>query len=83
MSEETTGQTSESPEAKRCKQEERDLSFLQVKKKDGQHCLFVDLGKKIIRFYLSCFNLNQQLGLNASLDIFSKPFLDDFFVNLF
>ncbi|XP_068583172.1 DNA-directed primase/polymerase protein [Cebidichthys violaceus] len=34
----------ESPRAKRCKQEETDLKFLQVKNKDGQDCLFVDLG---------------------------------------
>ncbi|XP_075947399.1 DNA-directed primase/polymerase protein [Anarhichas minor] len=34
----------ESPQAKRCKQEETDLKFLQVKNKDGQDCLFVDLG---------------------------------------
>lgn len=30
---------------KRRKQEERDLSFLRVKNKDGRDCLFVDLGK--------------------------------------
>ncbi|XP_054460505.1 DNA-directed primase/polymerase protein [Anoplopoma fimbria] len=34
----------ESPQAKRLKHEEMDLKFLQVKNKDGQDCLFVDLG---------------------------------------
>uniref|UniRef100_A0A8C2X7G5 DNA-directed primase/polymerase protein n=1 Tax=Cyclopterus lumpus TaxID=8103 RepID=A0A8C2X7G5_CYCLU len=34
----------ESPQAKRLKQEATDLKFLQVKNKDGQECLFVDLG---------------------------------------
>ncbi|XP_068445089.1 DNA-directed primase/polymerase protein [Clinocottus analis] len=34
----------ESPQAKRRKQEAADLKFLQVKNKDGQDCLFVDLG---------------------------------------
>lgn len=42
MASETCG----SPQAKRRKQEEQDLQFLLVKSKDGQHCLFVDLGKK-------------------------------------
>lgn len=42
MATETCG----SPQAKRCKREEQDLQFLLVKSKDGQHCLFVDLGKK-------------------------------------
>lgn len=34
-----------SPEMKRRKEEGRDLSFLQVKNKDGRDSLFVDLGK--------------------------------------
>lgn len=34
-----------SPEMKRRKEEVRDLSFLQVKNKDGRDSLFVDLGK--------------------------------------
>lgn len=37
---------SDRPLAKRRRQEERDLTFLQVKNKDGRKCLFVDLGKK-------------------------------------
>lgn len=41
------GETSESPQAKRRKLGDRDLRFLQVKNKDGQDCLFVDLGKRI------------------------------------
>lgn len=39
------GEETESPKAKRRKQEEKDLSFLQVKNKDGHICLFVDLGE--------------------------------------
>ncbi|XP_044045084.1 DNA-directed primase/polymerase protein [Siniperca chuatsi] len=38
------GEMAESPQTKRRKQEESDLRFLQVKNKDGQDCLFVDLG---------------------------------------
>ncbi|XP_056264561.1 DNA-directed primase/polymerase protein [Pseudoliparis swirei] len=34
----------ESPQAKRRRQETTDLKFLQVKNKNGQECLFVDLG---------------------------------------
>lgn len=34
-----------SPEMKRRKEEGRDLSFLQVKSKDGRDSLFVDLGE--------------------------------------
>ncbi|XP_034058980.1 DNA-directed primase/polymerase protein isoform X2 [Gymnodraco acuticeps] len=64
----TAGQTSESPEAKRCKQEERDLSFLQVKNKDGQHCLFVDLGvytkNRNFRLYKS-----SKVGKNAAFTV--------------
>lgn len=40
------GEVAESPQTKRRKQEERDLAFLQVKNKDGQDSLFVDLGKR-------------------------------------
>ena len=40
-----TDEEAESPQTKKRKQEERDLSFLRVKNKDGQDCLFVDLGK--------------------------------------
>ncbi|XP_029364684.1 DNA-directed primase/polymerase protein [Echeneis naucrates] len=39
-----TGEEAESPQTKRLKQEEIDLSFLKVKNKDGQDSLFVDLG---------------------------------------
>lgn len=52
--------SSESPPTKRCKQDERDLRFLLVKNKDGQDCLFVDLGKRnteMIRFSLLVFTL--------------------------
>ncbi|KAF3852357.1 hypothetical protein F7725_005712 [Dissostichus mawsoni] len=68
VSEGTAGQTSESPEAKRCKREERDLSFLQVKNKDGQHCLFVDLGvytkNRNFRLYKS-----SKVGKNAAFTV--------------
>lgn len=37
---------SDRPRAKRRRQEKRDLTFLQVKNKDGRDGLFVDLGKK-------------------------------------
>lgn len=39
------GELAESPQIKKRKLEDRDLSFLRVKNKDGQDCLFVDLGK--------------------------------------
>ncbi|TNM85901.1 hypothetical protein fugu_008172 [Takifugu bimaculatus] len=39
-----TSESCGSPPTKRHKQEERDLGFLLVKNKDGQDCLFVDLG---------------------------------------
>lgn len=45
-----SGAAAESPASKRRRQEERDLSFLQVKNRDGQVSLFVDLGKDICRF---------------------------------
>lgn len=38
----------QSPDMKRRKQEERDLSFLMVKNKDGHKCLFVDLGESVV-----------------------------------
>lgn len=41
-----TSETCGSPQTKRRKQEEEDLQFLLVKNKDGQDCLFVDLGKR-------------------------------------
>lgn len=40
------GEVTGSPQTKRCKPNETDLSFLQVKNKDGHNGLFVDLGKK-------------------------------------
>lgn len=42
-----------SPQTKRLKQEEQDLRFLKVKNKDGQDCLFVDLGKSNNEFFQS------------------------------
>ncbi|XP_040000901.1 DNA-directed primase/polymerase protein isoform X2 [Xiphias gladius] len=39
-----TGEVADSPQTKRRKQEETDLRFLRVKNKDGQDCLFVDVG---------------------------------------
>lgn len=53
-----TSESCGSPPTKRHKQEERDLGFLLVKNKDGQDCLFVDLGKRnteMIRFSLPVF----------------------------
>lgn len=47
-----TSGTPDSPQTKRQKQGEQDLTFLQVKNKDGQDCLFVDLGKKKQRILL-------------------------------
>lgn len=55
----------ESPQTKRRKQEEQDLRFLQVKNKDGQDCLFVDLGKSNHKFCQS-FLLLHQILLNLS-----------------
>ena len=58
------GEEPESPQAKRRKQEERDLRFLQVKNKDGQDCLFVDLGKRIpkLLFVLFSFIIHSCFG---------------------
>uniref|UniRef100_A0A3Q3EFV8 DNA-directed primase/polymerase protein n=1 Tax=Kryptolebias marmoratus TaxID=37003 RepID=A0A3Q3EFV8_KRYMA len=59
----------ESPEMKRQKkEEERDLSFLLVKNKDGQKCLFVDLGvytkNRNFRLYKS-----SKVGKNAAFTV--------------
>ncbi|XP_073329940.1 DNA-directed primase/polymerase protein isoform X2 [Pagrus major] len=62
------GETAESPQAKRRKQGERDLRFLQVKNKDGQDCLFVDLGvytkNRNFRLYKS-----SKAGKNAAFTV--------------
>lgn len=50
-----TSESCGSPPTKRHKQEERDLGFLLVKNKDGQDCLFVDLGKR--NREMICFSL--------------------------
>ncbi|KAM7394327.1 hypothetical protein PAMP_021139 [Pampus punctatissimus] len=58
----------ESPQTKRRKQEERDLGFLRVKNKDGQDCLFVDLGvytkNRNFRLYKS-----SKVGKNAAFTV--------------
>ncbi|KAG7225831.1 hypothetical protein INR49_014352 [Caranx melampygus] len=58
----------QSPQTKRRKQEETDLSFLKVKNKDGQDCLFVDLGvytkNRNFRLYKS-----SKLGKNAAFSV--------------
>ncbi|XP_042340504.1 DNA-directed primase/polymerase protein [Plectropomus leopardus] len=71
ISEETSAkadETSESPQAKRRKQKDRDLRFLQVKNKDGQDCLFVDLGvytkNRNFRLYKS-----SKVGKNAAFTV--------------
>ncbi|XP_035855937.1 DNA-directed primase/polymerase protein isoform X1 [Sander lucioperca] len=71
VSEETPAKAdemAESPQAKRRKQEERDLRFLQVKNKDGQVCLFVDLGvytkNRNFRLYKS-----SKVGKNAAFTL--------------
>ncbi|XP_070769076.1 DNA-directed primase/polymerase protein [Enoplosus armatus] len=62
------GEVAESPQTKRRKQEERDLRFLQVKNKDGQDCLFVDLGvytkNRNFRLYKS-----SKVGKNAAFKV--------------
>uniref|UniRef100_A0A3Q3W3Z1 DNA-directed primase/polymerase protein n=1 Tax=Mola mola TaxID=94237 RepID=A0A3Q3W3Z1_MOLML len=62
------GEMCESPQAKRHKHEERDLRFLQVKNKDGQDCLFVDLGvytkNRNFRLYKS-----SKVGKNAAFTV--------------
>ncbi|XP_074486026.1 DNA-directed primase/polymerase protein isoform X1 [Sebastes fasciatus] len=61
-------ETAESPQAKRRKLEERDLSFLQVKNKNDQDCLFVDLGvytkNRNFRLYKS-----SKVGKNAAFTV--------------
>uniref|UniRef100_A0A3Q3IHA7 DNA-directed primase/polymerase protein n=1 Tax=Monopterus albus TaxID=43700 RepID=A0A3Q3IHA7_MONAL len=58
----------ESPQIKKRKQEERDLRFLQVKNKDGQDCLFVDLSvytkNRNFRLYKS-----SKVGKNAAFTV--------------
>ncbi|XP_068607276.1 DNA-directed primase/polymerase protein [Brachionichthys hirsutus] len=58
----------ESLKTKRRKLEERDLSFLQVKNKDGKDCLFVDLGvytkNRNFRLYKS-----SKVGKNAAFTL--------------
>ncbi|KAG7485189.1 hypothetical protein JOB18_005058 [Solea senegalensis] len=58
----------ESPQTKRRKQKETDLSFLQVKNKEGQDCLFVDLGvytrNRNFRLYKS-----SKVGMNAAFTV--------------
>ncbi|KAM3622587.1 uncharacterized protein V6R79_000696 [Siganus canaliculatus] len=65
VSEETTG---DGPQTKRRKWEEQDLRFLQVKNKDGQDCLFVDLGvytkNRNFRLYKS-----SKVGKNAAFTV--------------
>lgn len=73
-------ETAESPQAKRRKPEERDLSFLQVKNKNDQDSLFVDLGKRNYTLLFVLFHpyIRHLLGLNDSLDIFCTPFKHHF-----
>ncbi|XP_029912936.1 DNA-directed primase/polymerase protein isoform X2 [Myripristis murdjan] len=58
----------DSPQAKRQRREERDLSFLMVKNKEGQECLFVDLGvytkNRNFRLYKST-----KVGKNAAFSV--------------
>lgn len=60
--------TSEGPQIKKQKHEERDLSFLVVKNKDGQDSLFVDLGvytkNRNFRLYKS-----SKVGKNAAFTV--------------
>ncbi|XP_038569242.1 DNA-directed primase/polymerase protein isoform X1 [Micropterus salmoides] len=62
------GEMAESSQTKRRKQEERDLRFLKVKNKDGQDCLFVDLGvytkNRNFRLYKS-----SKVGKNAAFTV--------------
>ncbi|TKS68266.1 DNA-directed primase/polymerase protein [Collichthys lucidus] len=62
------GEMSESPQTKRRKQGDADLRFLQVKKKDGQDSLFVDLGvytkNRNFRLYKS-----SKVGKNAAFTV--------------
>lgn len=58
----------DSPQTKRRRQEERDLSFLLVKNKEGQECLFVDIGvytkNRNFRLYKST-----KVGKNAAFSV--------------
>uniref|UniRef100_UPI0037E7BD09 DNA-directed primase/polymerase protein-like n=1 Tax=Semicossyphus pulcher TaxID=241346 RepID=UPI0037E7BD09 len=62
------GEVAESPQTKKCKKEETDLRFLQVKNKDGQDGLFVDLGvytkNRNFRLYKS-----SKMGKNAAFTV--------------
>ncbi|XP_067106486.1 DNA-directed primase/polymerase protein [Osmerus mordax] len=66
--EKTTHKEDSRPQAKRRRQEERDLSFLLVKNKDGQDCIFVDLGvytkNRNFRLYKS-----SKMGKNAAFTV--------------
>ncbi|XP_076004101.1 DNA-directed primase/polymerase protein [Genypterus blacodes] len=63
-----TGMLADSPQTKRRKQEDQDLSILWVKNKDGQQCLFVDLGvytkNRNFRLYKS-----SKVGKNAAFRV--------------
>ncbi|XP_070842083.1 DNA-directed primase/polymerase protein [Chaetodon trifascialis] len=63
-----TADMADSPKTKRRKLEERDRRFLQVKNKDGQDCLFVDLGvytrNRNFRLYKS-----SKVGKNAAFTV--------------
>lgn len=65
------GETTESPQAKRRKWGERDLKFLQVKNKDGQDCLFVDLGKRNHKFVIF-YPLYPELQINYKINRLSQ-----------
>ncbi|KAM8878969.1 DNA-directed primase/polymerase protein [Spinachia spinachia] len=62
------GETEESPQAKRRRQEETDLEFLRVKNKEDQDALFVDLGvytkNRNFRLYKS-----SKVGKNAAFKL--------------
>ncbi|XP_018551202.1 DNA-directed primase/polymerase protein isoform X2 [Lates calcarifer] len=62
------GEEAENPLTKRRKEEETDLRFLRVKNKDGQDCLFVDLGvytkNRNFRLYKS-----SKVGKNAAFTV--------------
>ncbi|XP_020512460.2 DNA-directed primase/polymerase protein [Labrus bergylta] len=66
--EEEEDELAENQKAKRCKKEETDLRFLQVKNKDAQDCLFVDLGvytrNRNFRLYKS-----SKVGKNAAFNV--------------
>ncbi|KAM9315142.1 DNA-directed primase/polymerase protein isoform 1-T1 [Pholidichthys leucotaenia] len=57
-----------SPQMKRCKQGKEDIGFLRIKSKDGQDCLFVDLGvytkNRNFRLYKS-----SKVGKNAAFTL--------------